>query len=100
MPQERKYSFCCPNCGYFEASRLTQAEFTICELLAQGQGPLAISRTLGLGYGTIKMKLQRIYRKLDIKLPHPSVQLAVYWHCPLFHIGLKELRLLPPGVSL
>lgn len=77
----------------FGHSRLTPAERCIASFVAEyglGLGPREIARRLGKSEGTVKQQLGRIYRKLGLRGDGKValVQLAVYWNCEIFQIGL------------
>lgn len=55
---------------------LTPRQAQVARLVSQGLTDKELASALHLSYPTIKLYLQRIYRRLDI---HNRTQLAVWW---------------------
>ncbi len=57
-------------------SELTPRESEILTLIAEGQGNKLIARNLGISYGTVKLHVKAVLRKLDV---HSRVEAAVMY---------------------
>ncbi len=57
-------------------SELTPRESEILVLIAEGQGNKLIARNLGISYGTVKLHVKAVLRKLDV---HSRVEAAVMY---------------------
>lgn len=69
---------------------LSPREQEVAEHLATNPLPLAeLAETLGITESTLKHHAQMIYHKLEIA---NRIQLAIYWNCELFKIGMEGLR--------
>jgi DNA-binding CsgD family transcriptional regulator len=88
----------CPNCGVsvvLEVTRpVTHAEVTAIREIANAFTDPEIAQKLGISQPATKARLARVFEKLGVR---SRVQLAVYWECELFQIGLRELGLIPDG---
>lgn len=58
-----------------EVNNITQREFEILELIAQGCSNHTIANKLGISIHTVKAHIESLYRKLEV---HNKVQAAIY----------------------
>lgn len=72
--------------------RLTFTQFRTASLIALGHSTAKIADDLQVSEFVVKAEISSIFFKLDLR---SRVQLAVYWDCSLFQIGLDELGCLP-----
>lgn len=91
---------CCPTCGYVEFRKLTPRRnkmtigysyrlLRVLEALMDGHTDEEIAKMEGCSTAVIKNLLHRTFRRWKID---NRVQLAVYFNCELFRIGLIELK--------
>jgi DNA-binding CsgD family transcriptional regulator len=69
--------------------RLSPEILKAMDLLAQGFSEKEVARKLRISYATVKTQLQRA---IVLTGARSVVQLAVWWHCELFQIGLGRER--------
>lgn len=92
----------CPHCGKNAGDVLKPEDLAVIKGICDGLPNVEIGKRLGIGTRTVKGRLTRIYKILDINWPsehergfdHRRVILACRWHCELFQVGLRELGIL------
>ena len=68
--------------------RLTERQYALAEALATVNAPERhLARTLNCNFHSMRRMKRNVFLKLGV---HKRTQLAYFWTCPLFQIGLDE----------